>query len=126
MGFNLFGSIKDFFGNKVPNFFKNTVPQAFNKFGGQLGQGLSQAGGRIGGWANTLGGGMKLIGNVPILGDIFKNSPLGQIANTAIDTMSKGGNLLGQLGKGDLGGAVSSGIGIGGNVAKMSPYLATL
>ena len=123
MGFfqNLFGSIKDI-GSKVWSGFKG--------IGSKIGSGLQNVGSKIGGFANLLGSGYNIAKNIPILGDILKNSPVGSIVESGLGALGSGGNLLGNLGTGDFSGALSSGKDVLSNVtstaSKIAPLLTAL
>lgn len=108
---NLYGSAKKFGGNVV-----NT----FRGFGSKLGGGLQNIGSKIGGFANLLGSGYNIAKNIPILGDVIKNTPVGGIIESGLGAMGSGGNLLGELGKGNIEGAINEGRNLVGKVGAIT------
>lgn len=103
-GFNLFGTLRDFFTDKLPN--------TFRRIGSRVGEGLQSAGNAIGGFKNTLGSAYGKLKGIPFLGDIISKSPVGALAEKGLDVLGSGGNLLSELGKGNVGGALAEGANI--------------
>jgi len=104
--FNLFGKIKDF--------LTETVPKTFRTFGSKIGQGLQDVGGKIGGFKNVLSSGYGALKKLPILGPAV--GALGGPIEKGLDILGESGNLLTELGKGNIGGAVEQGTKIGRNI----------
>lgn len=96
---NLLGSVKNFFGDTVPNGIKT--------FGSKIGSGLQNAGGALGGFVNRLGSAYNKAKNIPILGSMLQ--PLDPFVETGLNIGRSGSNLLGQLGSGNIEGAINEG-----------------
>jgi hypothetical protein len=103
---NLLGSVKNFFGD--------TVPKGIKTLGSKIGSGLQNAGGALGGFVNKLGSVYGKAKNIPILGSLLQ--PLEPYVQKGLDIGRSGSNLLGQLGRGDIEGAVGTGRNIASSI----------
>jgi hypothetical protein len=96
MVFNLFGSVRNLYGKAVRGFKT-------------IGSGLRNASGKIGTLKNILSAGYHIGRHLPYISQLL-GGETGERIGHGIEAIGAGGNLLGELGRGNISSAVNEGV----------------
>src|SRR5271157_2662239 len=97
----------------MPSWFSNLIGKVKSGLQG-FGQNAKNVIGKVGSFVNGFGANAKkaydFVKGIPVVGDVVKNSPIGQGIYTGLGIAGGVGNLLTKLGNSDYSGALQSGI----------------